>query len=156
MVSHAERVAQRRWDTRRAKRQLQLRLTPDVLEALRATARERRMPISELAERFIRAGLERGAARTLEETALPAVAEAVRLALEAQARRSEERLAKLLTGAILTGDITRRLVFASLVQQWGREQIQPVHDAARTAAIDALRQKGWAAALRLDVEDVLE
>jgi hypothetical protein len=119
-----------------------------------AAARERRLPACELAERLIRGGLERGAVRQLEETALPALAEAVRVALEEHERHSVDRLAKLLVRNLIASDTTRRLLFSHMARQWGgAEQIRPVHDAAKLASINALRDRGWAAALRLDIAD---
>jgi hypothetical protein len=41
-----------------------------------------------------------------------------------------------------------------MAKQWGgAEQIRPVHDSAKLASINALRERGWAAALRLDIDD---
>jgi len=151
---HAE---QRRWDQRRAKTRLNLRLSAQTRVALLAAARERRVPACDLAERLISAGLQRGAIRQLEDTALPQLAEAIRVALEEHARHSEDRLAKLLTRTIITSDTTRRLLFAHMAKQWGGgEGIRQAHDSARTASINALRERGWAAALRLDVEELGE
>ena len=93
----------------------------------------------------------------MEETALPHLAEALRVALAEQARRSEDRLAKLLTRTIISSDTTRRLLFAHMARQWGGgEQIRQAHESARTASINALRERGWAAALRLDAEELGE
>ena len=97
---------------RRTKMEMTLRFYPETLAVLRATARERRVPICDLAERLIRTGLQGSAARQVEETALPLVAEAVRVALEERARATEDRLAKLLVRGILASDTTRRLLFA--------------------------------------------
>ena len=80
----------------------------------------------------------------------------MRAALEEHARHTEDRLAKLLTRDIIASDTTRRLLFAGMAKQWGGEAVRPVHDSARTAAINALKERGWAAALRLDVEDLGE
>ena len=77
------------------------------------------------------------------------------MALDEQARHAEDRLAKLLTRNIIASDTTRRLLFAHMARQWGGgEQIRQAHDSARTASINALRERGWAAALRLDVEEL--
>jgi hypothetical protein len=131
-----------------------LRLERSTRTALRAAARERRMPACELAERLIRVGLERGAARQLEETALPALAEAVRVALQEHERRSVDRLAKLLVRNLIACDTTRRLLFSHMAKQWGgAEVIRPVHEAAKVASINALRERGWTATLRLDIDD---
>ena len=152
-----QHAAQRRWDQRRAKTRLNLRLSPQTRAALLAAARERRVPACDLAERLISAGLQQGAVRQLQETALPQLAEAVRLALEEHARHTEDRLAKLLTRNIIASDTTRRLLFAHMARQWGGgEQIRQAHDSARTASINALRERGWVAALRLDVEELAE
>jgi hypothetical protein len=157
MTQRIRRVA-RRWEPeRRAKVRLSLWLRPSTLAALRTRAGTQRVPIAELAERFIREGLEDGAAHQLEESALPALTAAVRVALAEERRQTEERLARLLTRAIIASDTTRRLLFAHMARQWGgAEQIRPVHDSARTAAIDALRERGSPAALRLDVEELAE
>jgi hypothetical protein len=158
MVGPERRQPHDRWaERRRHKARMTLRLHEDTLAALSATARERGMPVSDLAERLIDAGLERGALGRLEETALPALAETVRVVLEEQSRLSEDRLAKLLTRAIITSDTTRRLVFAHMAKQWGGgEQMRLVHESARTASINALRERGWVAALQLDTEDLGE
>ena len=148
-------VAQRRWDERRAKTRLNLRLSQQTRAALLAAARERQIPACDLAERLIAAGLRHGAVHQLEETALPLLAEAVRVALEDFARHTEDRLAKLLARNIITSDTTRRLLYTHMARQWGGgEQIRPALESARTASINALRERGWAAALRLDVEDL--
>jgi hypothetical protein len=148
-------AAQRRWDQRRAKTRLNLRLSQETRAALLAAARERQIPACDLAERFISAGLQHGAVQQLEETALPLLAEAVRVALEDVARHTEDRLAKLLARNIVTSDTTRRLLFTHMARQWGGgEQIRPVLESARTASINALREHGWAAALRLEGEDL--
>jgi hypothetical protein len=146
-----------RWsERRRSKTRMTLRLAGSTRTALMTVARERRMPACELAERLIRVGLEGGAARQLEETALPALAEAVRFALEEWERRSADRLAKLLVRNLIASDTTRRLLFSHMAKQWGgAEQIRPVHDAAKVASINALRERGWAAALRLDVDEAM-
>jgi hypothetical protein len=137
--------------------EMTLRFYPETLAVLRATARERRVPVCDLAERLIRVGLHGSAARQVEETALPLVAEAVRVALEERARSTEDRLAKLLVRDILASDTTRRLLFAHMVRQWGEvAQIRQVHESARTASINALREHGWVAALRLDAEEWAE
>jgi len=47
--------------------------------------------------------------------------------------------------------------FAHMVRQWGGvEQIRQAHESARTASINALREHGWVAALRLDAEELTE
>ena len=152
-----QHAAQRRWDQRRAKTRLHLRLSQQTRAALLAAARERQVPVCDLAERLIYAGLQHGAARQLQETALPQIAETVRLALDDHARQSEDRLAKLLTRNIIASDTTRRLLFAHMARQWGGgEQIRQAHESARTASINALRERGWLAALRLDIEELAE
>jgi len=151
-----QQTAQRQWDQQRAKTRLNLRLSRQTRAALAAAARERRIPSCELAERLIRDGLQREAARQLEGAALPQLADAVRAALEEHARHTEDRLAKLLVRSIIAGDTTRRLLFAQMARQWGAEAVRPVHDSARTAAISALKERGWAAALRLDAEETGE
>jgi len=151
------KVARDRWsEDKRSKVRMTLRLGAGTRDALMAAARERRIPASELAERILRADLERGAVRQLEGTALPQLAEAVRAALEEHARHTEDRLAKLLVRNIIASDTTRRLLFAQMAKQWGGEAVRPVHDSARNAAIDALRERGWAAALRLDVDQAAD
>jgi hypothetical protein len=136
------------------KTRLNLRLSQQTRAALLAAARERRLPVCDLAERLIYAGLQQGAVRNQEEAALPLLAEAVRVALDEHARLTEDRLAKLLTRSIITSDTTRRMLFAHMAKQWGGgEQIQLAHDSARTASINALRERGWIAALRLDIEE---
>jgi hypothetical protein len=113
--------------------------------------------MSVLAERLICAGLERGAAGRLEAAALPALVAAVQEALDARTRQTEERLAKLLVRNVIASDTARRLLFAHMAKQWGgAEHIRQVHDSARTAAIHALRERGWVAALRLDIEELSE
>lgn len=150
-------AAQRRWDDRRAKTRLNLRLSQQTRAALLAAAHERRVPACDLAERLIHVGLQRGAVRQIEDTAFPLLAEAVRVALEEHARHTEDRLAKLLTRNIITSDTTRRLLFAHMAKQWGGgEGIRQAHDSARTASVNALRERGWVAALRLDVEELGE
>ncbi len=152
-IERQKRAAARR----RSKHRITLWLTPETMATLQARARERRAPVCDLAERFIRKGLEAGAARQLEETALPALADAVRLALEDHARQTEDRLAKLLTRNIIASDTTRRLLFAHMARQWGgAEGIRQAHESARTASINALRERGWVAALRLDAEELAE
>src|SRR5207302_1035512 len=134
---------------RRTKVRLSCWLSPEVLTGLRAQATARHLPLSLLAERLIDAGLEQSAVRRMEETALPAIAETVRTAMDEHARQTEDRLAKLLTRNIIASDTTRRLLFAHMARQWGGgEQIRQAHDSARTASIDALRERGWMAALR--------
>jgi hypothetical protein len=136
---------------------LNLRLSEQTRAALLAAARERRVPACDLAERLIYVGLQRGAIQQLEDTALPQLAEATRLALEEHARHTEERLAKLLARNIIISDTTRRLLYAHMARQWGGgEAIRQAHDSARTASINALRERGWAATLRLDVEGLDE
>jgi hypothetical protein len=133
--------AQRRWDQRRAKTRLNLRLSPQTRSLLANAARERGVPMCELAERLIRTGLSPASAPRGESAALPS---ALRTALEEQARRTEERLAKLLVRSIVASDTTRRLLFAHMARRWGgADAIQPVHDSARTASINALRERGW-------------
>jgi hypothetical protein len=140
---------------RRTKARLICWLSPGVLAALRAQATVHRMPVSTLTEYLIRAGLEHGAARQLEETALPVLADTIRAVLEDHAHHMEERLAKLLARNVLICDTTRRLLFAHMARQWGgAEKIRATHDSACTASVNALREKGWAAALRLDAEDL--
>jgi hypothetical protein len=158
-MTSRERVQQTdRWsERRRSKTRLTLRLHGDTLAALLAAARARRVPVCDLAERLIHAGLESGSAQQLEETGLPLLAETVRVALDEYARQSEERLAKLLTRNIIASDTTRRLLFAHMARQWGGgEQIRQAHDSARTASINALRERGWVAAIQLDVEELGE
>ena len=141
----------------RTKVQMCLWLQPDILSNVRRVASERNISASELVERCVSAGLQRTSLRQMEETALPALAEAVRLALEDHNRQTEDRLAKLLARTIITSDTTRRLLFAHMAKQWGgSEQIQLAHDSARTASINALRERGWIAALRLDIEEPAE
>jgi hypothetical protein len=158
MAIQARQTRSDRWsERRRNKARMTLRIHTDTLMALLAAARARRIPACDLAERLIRAGLQAGAARQVEETALPLVAEAVRLALEERARATEDRLAKLLVRDILASDTTRRLLFAHMVRQWGEvEQIRQAHESARTASINALREHGWLAALRVDAEEWTE
>jgi hypothetical protein len=140
---------------RRTKSEITLRFQPETVAALRTAARARHVPACTLAERFIRVGLEQGALRQVEDTALPQLAEAVRMALEDYARHTEDRLARLLARNIITSDTTRRLLYTHMAKQWGGgELIRPVLESARTASINALRERGWAAALRLDVEDL--
>jgi hypothetical protein len=144
-------------ESRRSKHRITLWLTPETMATLQTRAREQRAPVCELAERFIRKGLEGGAARQLEDAALPALTAAVRMALEDHARQTEDRIAKLLTRNIITSDTTRRLLFAHMARQWGGgDQIRYAHDSARTASINALRERGWIAALRLDAEELVE
>jgi hypothetical protein len=150
-------TAQRRWDQQRAKTRLNLRLSPQTRSLLAAAARERGVPLCELAERLIRTGLTQATAYQFEATALPLFADAVRAALAEQAKHNEDRMAKLLTRTIIISDTTRRLLFAHMARQWGgAAQIRQAHESARTASINALRERGWAAAVRLDVEDLGE
>ena len=148
---------QRRVRPSRTKAQMCLWLPPELLSSVRRAARERGVPASELIERYVRAGMQRASLRQIEEQALPLLTEAVRVALDDHARQTEERLAKLLTRTIIASDTTRRLLFAHMARQWGgSEQIRQAHESARTASINALRERGWVAALRLDVEDLAE
>jgi hypothetical protein len=158
MMAHSSDKSKRVWaPDRRTKVRLSCWLSPEVLAGLREQAAARRLPLSLLAERLIHAGLEQSAVRRMEETALPAIAETVRTAMDEHARQTEDRLAKLLTRNIIASDTTRRLLFAHMARQWGGgEQIRQAHDSARTASIDALRERGWMAALRLDVEELAE
>jgi hypothetical protein len=147
-------AAQQRWDQHRVKQRLHLRLSEHTRTLLVHAARQRQMPINELAEHLITRGLASAALQDVEETALPHLSEALRVALAEQARRSEDRLARLLTRAIISSDTTRRLLFAHMVRQWGNsEQLRQAHDSARLASINALRERGWAAALGLDTEE---
>lgn len=156
-MNQRRQSAQRRWDQHRAKTRLNLRLSPHTRTLLTMAARERGIPLCELAERLIRAGLTQTTAQHLEAAALPALAETVRAALAEHAQHSEDRLARLLTRGIIASDTTRRLLFAHMARQWGgAEQIRTVHDSARTASINALRERGWLAALRLDGEELAE
>ena len=156
-MDQRRQIAQRRWDQHRAKTRLNLRLSPHTRTLLTIAARERGVPLCELAERLIRTGLAKATAQQLETTALPVLADTLRAALEEQAQRTEDRLAKLLTRSIIASDTTRRLLFAHMARQWGgAEGIRQVHDSARTASIDALRERGWLAALRLDAEELGE
>jgi hypothetical protein len=129
-------------------------LQPATLQGLQAEARERRLPVCEVIERYIRLGREQRAAQSLGEAASAMLAEAVRTALDDHARQTEDRLAKLLTRTIIASDTTRRLLFAHMAKQWGgAEAIRQVHDSARTASINALRERGWVAALQLDTQE---
>jgi hypothetical protein len=157
MDMNGRRQADDRWsERRRSKARMTLRLAGSTRIALMAAARERGIPASELAERLIRAGLERGAARQMEDTAMPAIVQAVLAALDEHERRGTDRLAKLLVRSIVAGDTTRRLLFAHMARRWGgADAIHQVHEAARLGAINALRDRGWAAALRLDIDDAM-
>ena len=146
-------IRHRRARAARTKAQMCLWLQPELLRSVRQTARERGVPASELIERCVRAGLEAGAARQLEESSLPLLAEVVHAALEDHDRRAEDRLARLLVRSIVAADTTRRLLFTYLARQWGADATRQVLDSARTASIDALRRHGWSAALRLDGEE---
>src|SRR5690348_4559566 len=109
----------------RSKAQMCLWLPPELLSRVRTVARERGISTSELIERLISTSLEAGAARQLEATALPALADTVRMVLDEHSRRTEDRLAKLLTRNIIASDTTRRLLFAHMARQWGgAEQIR--------------------------------
>ena len=152
---HTDRTtdSQRR-RARRSKRRITLWLTPETMATLQACgAGAARVPLCELAERFIRTGLKDSSARQLESAAMPALADAVRTLLDEHAHQAEDRLARLLTRAILASDTTRRLVYAHMTKQWGADLVRPVHASARTAAINALKEKGWAASLVPDVEE---
>lgn len=150
-------ATQRGWDQHRAKTRLNLRLSPQTRAALSVTARARGIPQCELAERFIRTGLAQTAVQSVDMDTNPAHTEALRAVLADQARQTEDRLAKLLTRNIIASDTTRRLLFAHMARQWGGgEQIRQAHDSARTASINALRERGWVAALRLDIEELAE
>src|SRR4051794_793536 len=136
------RMEQRLKDQQRVKKQVQLRLSPETIVALRTTARARGLPLSVLAERLLLTGLEATATEQLEATLLPALGEVLKGTLDDHLHRQEDRLAKLLTRAILASDTTRRLLYAHMAKQWGAEQVRPVHEGARTAAINGLREKG--------------
>ena len=140
----------------RRKIQASLWLHAETRDALRQVARAQREPMSALVERYIRAGLAREGVAHVEEAALPQLADLLRTLAEQHDQQVEERLARLLTRALLAADTTRRLLYAHMARQWGADQIRPVHEGARTAAINALREKGWAAAIRLDPEGGLE
>ena len=140
-------------EARRSKRRITLWLTPETMTTLQGWARERRVPVCELAERFIRAGLAAGTTHQLEETSLPLLVEALRAALEDHERHAEDRLARLLVRSTVAADTTRRLLFTYLARQWGADATHQVLEGARTASIDALRRQGWSAALRPDGEE---
>lgn len=152
------RSGRRTWaPNRRSKARMQCWLSPDVLTDLRTQAAALRTPISVLTERMIRAGLEEAAVRQLEDASLAAVVDAVRVTLAEYANQREDRLAKLLVRNIIASDTTRRLLFAHMARQWGgAEQIRLAHDSARTASINALRERGWNDALPADSEESLQ
>jgi hypothetical protein len=94
-------------------------LTPETTATLQAWSRERRLPVCDAVERFIRSGLEAGATNQLEKTALSNLVKAVRAALDDHAHQSEERLAELLARNTIASDTARRLLFAHMARQWG-------------------------------------
>ena len=118
-MDQRRQTAQRRWDQRRAKTRLNLRLSPHTRALLAVAARERGVPLCELAERLIRTGLAKATAQQLETTALPVLADTVRAALEEQARAPRTGWPSCSTRSIVASDTTRRLLFAHMAKQWG-------------------------------------
>src|SRR5581483_9064181 len=94
----------------RRKVQMCLWLLPETLARVQAQARQGKVPVSELIERYIRSGLEEQAAVQMEAAALPLLTQTIQAVLEDHARHVEERLAKLLARNVLIGDTTRRLL----------------------------------------------
>jgi hypothetical protein len=113
--------------------------------------------MSVLAERLIRAGLEKSGDPWVQEESLALVVEAVRRALAEHVEHREQRLAVLLARTLIASDTTRRLLFAHMARQWGgADQIRLAHDSARTASINALRDRGWADMVPHEAEDPVQ
>src|SRR5579871_5916375 len=100
-----------------ANEQITLWLDEETAAALRALARKRKVRISSLAERFIRAGLGMVAAEQLEGPALPAVRQVVQEITGKQA----DRIAKLVVKGVLEAGLDRRLTYALLDHHAGSE-----------------------------------
>jgi hypothetical protein len=122
-------------------------LTPDTLATLRAEAERTKVPASELAESYIRAGLQQEAVRVLEDTALPQLEATLQKVVQEQACHTEERLAKLLVRLLLETGVARRLAWSLLARTYGRDDAVRVNEAAFTASAQAVRQRGWVEAV---------
>ena len=141
-------TTRRRWDpSKRSKARLCCWLSATTLADLKTRAHDLDMPISELAETFLRTGLQTDAARVLEDTALPRLEVALQKVMREQVAHTEERLAKLLVRIALETGTARRLVYIDLTDRKGRETSQQMNQAAYTAAVNALKERGWEAAV---------
>jgi hypothetical protein len=116
-----------------------LRLQSETHAMLKAAAEAQRLPMNELAERYIRAGLAGGAASLLEQSALPAVKEAMREAALAQAQLVIGRVTRLQVRVYKEAAVGRRLLSALLADQHGEDWVRELTNAARTMAIKDLQ-----------------
>ena len=119
-----------------ARRGVYLWLDEGTHEALRAIARDRSVKMSDLAERYIRAGLSGVAEDRLDGPALPAVRQVVEEALRPQV----ERLAALIVKAHLEAGIGERLAYVLVARAVGPDKAPQFLDAARTKTIEALKR----------------
>jgi hypothetical protein len=123
----------------RSKPVVGLRLQPETHAMLKAAAEAQRLPMNELADRYIRAGLAGGAASLLEQTALPAIKEAMREAALAQAQLVIGRVTRLQVRVYKEAAVGRRLLSALLADQHGEDRVRELTNAARTMAIKDLQ-----------------
>ncbi len=131
------RVTPRRKPVRRTKERFSLWVEPETYAALKEVARQRKAPMTGLAEDFIREGLGMVAAARLDGPALPAVRQVV----EEVADRHTERLAKLIVKAFLEAGMGRRLTYALIDKQAGPERAPQVLAGARTSTLEDLRKR---------------
>lgn len=123
----------------RSKPVVGLRLQPQTHAMLRAAAEAQRVPMNELADRYIRAGLAGGAAALLEQSALPAIKEAMREAALVQAQLVVGRITRLQVRVYKEAAVGRRLLSALLADHRGEEWVRELTNAARTMAIKDLQ-----------------